>query len=220
MKPIKLPMILQPFYCDDLVRLGKDNDGGYLVNRQDVEKTTKLVSLGIGGDCSFEEDFIKLNDCPCVACDASAQELAFFTDRHQLIKHNVGKEVFLNDLIGPDDWSVFLKCDVDGDEYGLLNEIIKNSRKLSGLVIEFHNISRYDNFNLLTSFMSRLDQKLVHTHINNYFYYKVGDTDFMADVIELSFTSSPNISLQSELSLPHRMDMPNNSADTEFRICF
>jgi hypothetical protein len=31
MKDITLPKIFEPFYCADLIRLGKDNDGGYLV---------------------------------------------------------------------------------------------------------------------------------------------------------------------------------------------
>ena len=31
MKNVTLPKILQPYSCADLIRVGKDNDGGYLV---------------------------------------------------------------------------------------------------------------------------------------------------------------------------------------------
>ena len=44
---IQLPKIFKPFECNQLVRLGKDGDGGYLVNMHDVEKSNLLISLGI-----------------------------------------------------------------------------------------------------------------------------------------------------------------------------
>jgi hypothetical protein len=213
-------MIFQPFHCDELIRLGKNNDGGYLVNKQDVLKSTKLLSLGIGEDCSFEEAFTQINDCRCVACDASARDLPFFKDKHQLIKLNVNKNVFLKDLIEPQDRNVFIKCDIDGDEYGLLPELIGMADQLSGLVIEFHQISDTDNINALTSFISKIGHKLVHAHVNNYFYYKIGEDQFMVDTMELTFTSSSNVSLDQKLALPHRLDMPNNPLDTEFAVHF
>ena len=35
---------------------------------------------------------------------------------------------------------IFLKIDIEGEEYRLLNDLIKNSDLLSGLVIEFHYV--------------------------------------------------------------------------------
>ena len=40
---IQLPKIFKPFECNQLVRLGKDGDGGYLVNMHDVEKSNLLT---------------------------------------------------------------------------------------------------------------------------------------------------------------------------------
>jgi len=59
-----------PFHCDDLVRVGKDNDGGYLVNEKDILKTDKLISFGIGEDISFEEQFCHIKNIPVVAYDS------------------------------------------------------------------------------------------------------------------------------------------------------
>ena len=58
--PIKLPKIFRPFECLQLIRLGKDNDGGYIVNKHDVDKTDLLISFGIGNDWSFEKVFLKI----------------------------------------------------------------------------------------------------------------------------------------------------------------
>lgn len=54
-----------------LVRIGKQNDGGYLVSLSDIKKTDLLIGLGIGDDWSFESDFVKYNDIEVIAYDAS-----------------------------------------------------------------------------------------------------------------------------------------------------
>ena len=55
-----LPKILKPKGSYDLIRLGKNNDGGYLVEFKSIEKTKALVSMGIEKNWRFEEDFIAL----------------------------------------------------------------------------------------------------------------------------------------------------------------
>ena len=58
---IVLPNFLNPHKFEDLIRIGKDNDGGYIVRSQDIDDTRNLISLGISFDFSFEEDFLKKN---------------------------------------------------------------------------------------------------------------------------------------------------------------
>jgi hypothetical protein len=53
------------------VRIGKQNDGGYLVSISDIKKANILISFGIADDCSFESDFVKHNDIEVVAYDNS-----------------------------------------------------------------------------------------------------------------------------------------------------
>ena len=59
---VVLPNFLNPYKCKNLIRLGKNNDGGYIVNPIDVNNTKNLISLGISFDYSFEEDFLKINN--------------------------------------------------------------------------------------------------------------------------------------------------------------
>ena len=56
-------------------------------------------------------------------------------------------------------------------------------------------------------------------HLNNYFYYKT-DSGCIPDILELSFTSSPNIRLAKEINMPNKLDMPNNPDGEEFKILF
>jgi hypothetical protein len=223
MKDITLPKIFEPFYCADLIRLGKDHDGGYLVNKEDVVKASRLLSFGVGDDISFEEDFVKINDCQIDAYDGTIDgSIDFFDhDNRNLHKFNIGYRTGnkkLSDLISATDTNVFLKCDIEGAEYEILDELIMHSSKFSGMVIEFHDVYQYPIFNMLSSFIAKTDMKLVHTHMNNISYAET-PTGYLPGCIELTFTSSRNIMI-SNISLPHSLDMPNTPTRDEFRISF
>ncbi len=56
-----IPKIFKPKYEYDLIRLGKNNDGGYLVEKESIFKSNSLISLGLGHDWSFEKDYYKSN---------------------------------------------------------------------------------------------------------------------------------------------------------------
>ena len=60
-KLIYLPSFLNPIKFDDLIRIGKQNDGGYIVRRQDVVDADNLISLGVSFDWTFEKEFSKIN---------------------------------------------------------------------------------------------------------------------------------------------------------------
>lgn len=219
MKNMTLPKIFQPFACEDLIRLGKDNDGGYLVNKEDVMSSKRLISFGIGQDTSFETNFIKQNAVDVLTFDQSVNELNIKHDKITHYSTNIDKNNIENILTQNGD-SLFLKCDIDGGEYDILDTLIRNAHRFTGAAIEFHNITTPNAFNDLTNFIGKFDLRLIHIHANNYSYIISGDIIF-ADVIELSFSSSrKNTYLSDIISLPNKLDMPNNPTDEDFKIHF
>jgi hypothetical protein len=52
---------LRPVVCDDLVRLGSRNDGGYVLPRRLIERSAMILTLGVNDDWSFEEAALGLN---------------------------------------------------------------------------------------------------------------------------------------------------------------
>lgn len=221
----KFLKIFQPYFCEDIVRLGKDNDGGYLVNKQDILKTKKLLSLGVGDDYSFEKDFMSLNKCPIMAFDGTIdpnqQFLSdFYKNDRTFINKNIGNkegEVSFKSILGEQD--IFLKCDIEEHEYGILKDIIINSKLFTGIAIEFHNINGKDHFNELLNFIAKVELKLVHIHVNNWFYYTT-EQGCIPDVIELTFTSSDNVTLDDTIKFPHKLDMSNRPGGEDFQIVF
>lgn len=214
MKNILLPKIFQPFDCQDLVRLGKNNDGGYLVNKVDILKSTELLSFGIGSDTSFENDFLILNQVGVKTYDSTVDINEF-----EHFKENITSKNIKSILEKASD-TTFLKCDIDGGEYEIFLDLINYSHKLSGVAIELHGIANRDNFNEIMNFVSKINLRLIHSHLNNYSYYITEDQFYVPDVIELSFTSSNNILYNENIELPHILDMPNNPSDDEFKIFF
>ena len=73
-----LPNFFSFKHANDLIRIGKDYDGGYLVSKLDIEKSDVLIGLGISDDWSFEKDFLSLKNIEVYAYDASISKKYFF----------------------------------------------------------------------------------------------------------------------------------------------
>lgn len=66
-----LPLILKPKFETELIRLGKNNDGGYLIPQKSLNSSDKLYSFGLNDDYSFEKDFFKKTNVEVVCFDES-----------------------------------------------------------------------------------------------------------------------------------------------------
>jgi hypothetical protein len=92
-----LPKAFEPRGINELVRLGSDHDGGYVVSADAVASSRHLLSFGLGENCDFEHDFTAMARLDSLTCyDTSidgevlrgryalARLLAFFRpDRHK-----------------------------------------------------------------------------------------------------------------------------------------
>tara|TARA_Y100000589_G_scaffold5648_1_gene4894 strand:- start:456 stop:1283 length:828 start_codon:yes stop_codon:yes gene_type:complete len=53
--------LLSPYRCDDLIRVGREKDGGYIISKRITNASQFLLSGGIYTDWSFEKEFINLS---------------------------------------------------------------------------------------------------------------------------------------------------------------
>lgn len=246
----KLPNFFSFKSANDLIRIGKKNDGGYLVSQSDINMSDVLISLGISDDWSFEENFVAKKNVEVFAYDASVNEKFFFKNfilslinvfnlkiaiywlrvffsykkffgqaqNHHILKFvgvNTDDNTYctlssiLNDMKYK---NFFLKIDIEGSEYRMLDTLILKQDRISGLVIEFHDCDLH--LKSIKKFIQNFKLKLVHIHANNYAPIRLDDG--LPLVLELTFSKYCKVFNKSYL--PHMFDMPNNKYRSEIII--
>ena len=254
------PKNFRPIGKFNLIRLGKNNDGGYLVEKDSLKESNGLLSFGLGYDWSFENDFFKNNKNQIHVYDAfvkksNIKKYSLSSIRDLFSIRNYSNKYFLRNLfnkfqlyfkyknffkndirhfsnsigIGPNlvsfeealnkfnKFPIFIKIDIEGSEYRILDSILKNQDKFCGLVIEFHSVDLHKN-NIKT-FIDKFNLNLVHIHGQN-----VGDKSFLdksgnPTQIEMSFSHSKNI-IENNPQVPHPLDQPGDFRYEEAKIYF
>ena len=253
-----LPKTLKPEYSYDLIRFGKDNDGGYLISKKSITESETLISAGISWDFSFEYQYIKetnnkifcfdhtintkhylftwigiLLNRICTFSNLKRIKSAFNNilkpikflkfKKNPKVTYNfigigLGDERYmeLKDVINKftKEEKIFLKIDIEGDEYRLIDDVVKLSSRFTGLIIEFHNVDL--NLEKIINFVEKVDLKLIHTHINN-----AGplNKNLEPTLIECSFASNPEVLGEFE-NFKHSLDQPNIKNKDDYQIIF
>ena len=234
-----LPKSFKPDGAYELIRMGSDHDGGYLVDPKSIEQSNALIALGIGRNWSFEKDFLERKSVRIHAYDYSiglgywikhflkrvlavligrfsapfdAVKLflefrTFFKDSAVLYLEKVGTapgcDTNLKKALDRLDRApLFLKVDIEGYEYQILEEIIRCKDDLTGLVIEFHSVS--DNIEKIEDFINKIGITLIHIHPNN----NRLDEEGGPKAIELTFSKNPT-KLEDKFIHPHALDQNN-----------
>jgi len=73
-----LPEFFRPRSGVPLVRIGRDNDGGYLIDRRNLDHTEMLINMGVFNDWSFEEHFLSKRTVPLICYDRTVSAWKFF----------------------------------------------------------------------------------------------------------------------------------------------
>lgn len=146
----------------------------------------------------------------------------FFAGERKHIKKNVGlnheaSQVPMKQIFSEQKQkNVFLKIDIEGSEYEIMEDLIKEQARFTGMVIELHDCGLH--FDRIKAFIESIRMPLVNVHANNFGQL---DGDGLPLVLELSFSSSVDPSVSSYVAaLPHSLDMPNNPEDEEISLSF
>jgi hypothetical protein len=73
-----------PIELDDLVRVGNDFDGGYILSKRMIDKTKTVLSFGVRDDWTFEEDFARMKDVKIYSYDYSTKNLPFMKQNFKM----------------------------------------------------------------------------------------------------------------------------------------
>jgi hypothetical protein len=259
---------MQLLKLDDLIRVGRNYDGGYVISESLMKRSSALLSFGINDDWSFEEDFYRKSGVGCYGFDYSVNRGLFlkrsieqiryffgdllkrhtlqwsrwkkarehfhtykafgrFFSRHSF--HSIGIDKSTHDAFKTLDdilkdhvrqqENIFLKIDIEGYEYKILDDVLRNKHRFHALAMEIHGIHQADNeFDI---FMTALEQEfyVYHIHANN--YCDLRKKNGMPDVIEISCIRkdlAPDAVFYQDLShLPLAgIDFPNDLSSVDF----
>ena len=108
----------------------------------------------------------------------------------------------------------FLKIDIEGSEYRILDDLINNSKSIVGIAIEFHDVDLH--LEKISNFIEKIDLDLVHIHANN---YSKPNIQGIPTAIELTFARNP-IKIGTNLNLPHKLDQKNDPNSKNIDLYF
>lgn len=222
----------------DLLRIGSENDGGYVISKQDMLRSQFLISGGISDDWNFELEFSGNRATKIFAVDASVSPFIFFKRsiksllsgepskawsnlvlsrklnefiRHDRVEYlqswlsdfDNSNSISLDtlfDSIESHDNSVFIKIDIEGGEYRLLDILIENQEKISGCVIEFHDCDIH--YGLIERFIEGFGHDIVYVQANN--FGRISSKNQIASLIEITFSRGAGRSSLEHLSRFYR----------------
>ncbi len=227
----------------ELIRLGRENDGGYVVPELALKAADVLLGYGIADDISFEEEFANAYKKPSFGFDCGVKSIKSNSNLFTFIDECIGSESFLYSTqdssnkissfnsqvknLNLENKKIFIKMDIEGAEYIAFEDILKHSKKITGIAMEIH-IMNHDTLKKAINLLSNMTQDfiLVHIHGNNcspYYFTSKSSNGELPNILELSFINKSlidNYHVLENQKHPTELDMPNNSRkkDIAFEI--
>ncbi len=212
------------------IRLGPNQDGGYVVPEFALQNCSALFTYGVGNEIGFEVDFTKKYNKPVYTFDHTIswtvpsflnhklEGLGFKENCDDFINHYVSKNI---------SGEVFLKVDIEGAEYDYFNRVDHDflGDKVMGLCLEIHWLDNKDYQKDFIEMMDKLSKyfTLIHTHANNWgdlFNYEGYE---IYNVYELTFINNKYIgesTNNNEIYPIDGLDYPNNPSKPDFKFNF
>ncbi|MBT8519981.1 hypothetical protein G6734_03885 [Polynucleobacter paneuropaeus] len=215
----------------NLIRLGGDTDGGYLVPN-DIENIDICFSPGVSEVANFENDLTK-RGMKCFLADYSVenppiQNSLFDFEKKYLGNKNNKIYITLDSWVkskAPGNEDLILQMDIEESEYSVLLDASNDTlNRFRILVIEFHGLDLLFNrmgFELIDSTFSKLRKnfEIVHIHPNNCCAPVIVSDIAIPPVMEFTFLRKDRISFQEpNIHFPHELDRPNIQDNYDFSL--
>ena len=206
----------------ELIRIGGDNDGGYLIPN-DLVGIKKCFSPGVDDTVKFEIDLCKrgigshLADASVDGAPSGFTPLSFTkkflgginNDEYMTLERWMYNErAFLNDFI--------LQMDIEGAEYETIIETpLHTLRRFRIIAIEIHNAQHWFSpiaWELVQTFFAKLTAEfhVVHNHPNNNCPFIEADDVLLPTVFELTLLRKDRAEAEGYVTeFPHPLDQPN-----------
>ena len=207
----------------DLLRLGGEQDGGYLIP-DDLAGIRTCFSPGVSDIADFESDLTK-RGVKCFLADHSVETPP---NKHPLInfekrflgieddEENMTLDSWVRKSTHSEDNNLLLQMDIEGGEYDvLLTTSQETLKRFRILVIEFHKLDslldRIGYKRVFVTFRKILKHfEIVHIHPNNCNKPEKFSRYEIPPIMEFTFLRKDRIrNYRSNNVFPHKLDRPN-----------
>ena len=208
----------------DLVRIGQQNDGGYLVPNI-IDQIDYCFSPGVGNTTKFEEELINKGVRKCFLADGTLEfistnpKIEFLKKNLSSIdnKNQINLETWVNEkLEASEQNNLLLQMDIEGSEYEIINSTSnKFLNKFKIIIIEFHYLEKLFvdfGFKIIAPIFNKILDSfdIAHIHPNNccgeYKYKNI----LIPSVMEFTFLRKDISLFKKQLdNFPHKYDSVN-----------
>jgi hypothetical protein len=220
-----------------LMRVGSDNDGGYLIPN-DLSGLDVCFSPGVADVCDFERELAKRGFRTYMA-DFSVGGPPEANSMFEFDKLFIGSESDGKKYITLDDWirskaitrpfsEAILQMDIEGAEYGALRGVSCESLRLFRvIVLELHDLDLLlrdeHSLTLFNYFLDKIlaDFEIVHFHANNFARLHKFKGLVFPEVVEISLLRKDRFTGKERAgfaTLPHPLDAPNDASRPEITL--
>lgn len=210
----------------DLVRIGGDADGGYLVPNN-FDEVKYCFSPGVDYTAKFERELSETYGIKSFMADASVDDTPIKDENFEFIPKFLGSRTYdhfitlsdwVEQCVGDDDAPRILQMDIEGAEYDVLTyESIDLLASFSTIIIEFHGLQKLFNRDFLRMFSAIFEKifthfSICHVHPNNCCGIAELDGVGVPRVMEITFIRNDQLARfasKDKVILPHALDRQN-----------
>ena len=208
----------------DLIRVGPDHDGGYILP-DDFDGVQALFSPGVDDVIGFDHEIADMG-IDTHLLDASVEEPSNLRQNMTFSSKFIGPKTE-GTFVTMDDWvnqyapgteDLILQMDVEGAEYDVLptmSDALFNRFRM--VIVEYHDLhhaiqpEQYDKIKASWSRFSRT-HSVAHVHINNCAQTLALHGLSIPTVVEVTYLRNDRLQCRTgdEASIPHPLDRLNN----------
>ena len=196
------------------VRMGRDNDGGYIFIN-DIDKNDYVISMGVADDVSFEKDisgivgFIDIYDYSIDSLPDNVNNSVFFKEKIGSSSGYVLERI-------PKNFDSILKIDIEGGEWEFFRSLSEEDiNRFRQIVVEIHWMIDDGEIYIKECPVEVIEKinnthQIISVHPNNNADCVIIDGITIPKVLELTFLRRTSYQFINEEYKPSHLFMDNN----------